>query len=38
MQFFNILNPLIIQSVEKEKVDLKEIFLQIIREGKNRNV
>jgi ABC-2 type transport system ATP-binding protein len=37
-QVFNILNPLPIQSVNKGQVDLTEIFLQIIREGKNRNV
>jgi ABC-2 type transport system ATP-binding protein len=37
-QVFNILNPLPIQSLDKEQVDLTEIFLQIIREGKNRNV
>lgn len=37
-QAFNILTPLHIQSVDKEQVDLTEIFLQIIREGKNKNV
>ena len=36
-QVLNILKPLPLQRVEKEQADLTEIFLKLVREGRNRH-